>query len=306
MTEQAADPPPSASGAPGDGPERPLSAPPLPPGRVVELPGRGSTFVRELHGPVGAPTVILLHGWTATADLNWFTSFSALARRFHVVALDHRGHGRGLRSPVPFRLRDCADDVVALADELGLDQVIPVGYSMGGPIAQLMWHRHPDRVEGLVLCATAKGFASTRDERLAFAGLGALARASRLTPAVLRDRLSGVYLARRARQYDDWAMDQVSRHDWTKILQAGQAIGRFSSKAWIGDIDVPVSVVITMSDHVVPIQRQIRLFESIPGAKAYRVDGDHDACVANAESFVPTLVAACTHVAEQARLAAAG
>ena len=100
-------------------------------------------------------------------------------------------------------------------------------------------------------------------------------------------------------------MDQVSRHDWTMILQAGRAIGRFSSKAWIGDIDVPV-VVITMRDHVVPIHRQIRLFESIPGAKAYRVDGDHDACVANAERFVPTLVAACTHVAEQARLAAAG
>lgn len=282
------------------------AAPPLPPGRYVDLPGRGTTFIREVPGPPGAPALVLLHGWTATADINWFPSFAALGRRFRVIALDHRGHGRGLSSSAPFRLRDCADDVAALADELGIASVIPVGYSMGGPVAQLVWHRHPERVEGLVLCATAKRFASGRDERLMFYGMGALARASRLTPAMLRDRLSGVYLARRARRYDDWAMEQVSRHDWTKILEAGQAIGRFSSREWVGEIDVPVAVVITMGDRVVPLQRQIRLFESIPGAKAFRVDGDHDACVINAERFVPTLVSACTYVAEQARVAAAG
>ena len=282
------------------------AAPPLPPGRYVDLPGRGTTFIREVPGPPGAPVLVLLHGWTATADINWFPSFAALGRRFRVIALDHRGHGRGLSSAAPFRLRDCADDVAALADELGIASVIPVGYSMGGPVAQLVWHRHPERVQGLVLCATAKRFATSRDERLMFYGMGALARASRLSPAMLRDRLSGVYLARRARRYDDWAMEQVSRHDWTKILEAGQAIGRFSSREWVGDIDVPVAVVITMGDRVVPLQRQIRLFESIPAAKAFRVDGDHDACVINAERFVPTLVSACTYVAEQARVAAAG
>jgi 3-oxoadipate enol-lactonase len=278
------------------------ATPDLPPGRSVELPGRGTTFIREVGGPPGAPTVLLLHGWTATADLNWFTSFAALGRRFRVLAMDHRGHGRGIRTSEVFRLRDCADDGIALADELGIERVIPVGYSMGGPVAQLMWRRHRDRVDGLVLCATANRFSTTRDERLAFAGMSALARAARMTPSVLRDRLSGVYLARRAGRYDTWAMEQVGRHDWTKILEAGRAIGRFSSREWIGQIDVPTALLLTMRDHVVPLARQIRLFESIPGAKAYRIDGDHDACIANAARFVPTLVSACTYVAERARL----
>jgi pimeloyl-ACP methyl ester carboxylesterase len=284
----------------------PPPAPPLPPGRSIELPGRGTTYVREVPGPPLASTVVLLHGWTSTADINWFPSFAALGRRFRVVALDHRGHGRGLAAPAPFRLEDCADDVVALADELGVERCIPVGYSMGGPIAQLVWRRHPERVDGLVLCATAAEFASTRDERLLVASLGALARASRLTPGILRSRLSDLYLTRRSRQYDDWAMAQVSRHDWTTILEAGQAVGRFSSMSWVGEIDVPTAVVITMRDHVVPVGRQLRLFKALPGAKAYRVDGDHDACVINAERFVPTLVSGCTYVAEQARVAAAG
>jgi alanine racemase len=53
---------------------------------------------------------MLLHGWTATADLNWFTCFEELGKHFNVVALDHRGHGQGIRSRSSFRLADCADD----------------------------------------------------------------------------------------------------------------------------------------------------------------------------------------------------
>ena len=44
-------------------------------GRRVELPGRGTTFVREVPGPPGAPTVLLLHGWLASGGLNWFQAF---------------------------------------------------------------------------------------------------------------------------------------------------------------------------------------------------------------------------------------
>ena len=86
----------------------------VPAGRFVELPSRGRTFVREHPGPHGAPTVVLLHGWTATAALNWRPSFGPLSDHFRVLALDHRGHGRGLRAADPFRLEDCADDVAAL------------------------------------------------------------------------------------------------------------------------------------------------------------------------------------------------
>lgn len=63
-------------------------APPLPPGRTVELPGRGTTFIWEAAGPPGADTLILLHGLGAGADVNWYPAFAPLARQFHVLALD--------------------------------------------------------------------------------------------------------------------------------------------------------------------------------------------------------------------------
>ena len=116
----------------------------------------------------GAPTVVLLHGWTATADLNWFACFAPLAEHFRVIALDHRGHGRGIRAGARSVSTDCADDVAALADVLGIERFIAVGYSMGGPIAQLLWQRHPELVAGLVLCATSSTFSGTARERLLF------------------------------------------------------------------------------------------------------------------------------------------
>lgn len=274
----------------------PDDVPLLPPGRPVELPGRGVTFVRELPGPPGAPTLVLLHGWTATADLNWLTCYGTLGRSYHVVALDHRGHGRGIRAREPFRLEDCADDAVALADVLGVERFVAVGYSMGGPIAMLTWRQHPHRVSGLVLCATSRGFNSTREERINFLSLGGLARAARLTPAPARNWVTNQVIERHGRARKDWALRQIRRHDWAMVLEAGQAIGEFSARGWIGEVDVPTAVIVTRHDLVVPPRRQERLAASIPGAHRFDVDGGHDAVVAVPSRFVPTLLRACATV----------
>ncbi len=276
--------------------------PDLPPGAAMVLPGRGTTFVRLLDGPIGAPTVVLLHGWTATADVNWVTCYRPLAEQFRVVAIDHRGHGRGIRSRKKFRLEDCADDAVAVCDVLGIDQFIPVGYSMGGPVAQLIWQRHRQRTAGLVMCATSAYFSTSREERLSFLGISGLAAVARLTPLQARQWLTEqFYLQRKADQWEPWAIEQAASHDWRMVLEAGRAIGNFSSREWIGDIDVPTSTLITMRDRIVPVRRQVRLFEAIPDAEAFRVDGDHDAVVANAKQFVPTLLRACRSVVERSR-----
>jgi 3-oxoadipate enol-lactonase len=274
-----------------------VESPTLPPGAAMLLPGRGTTFVRHVAGPPKAPTLVLLHGWTATADLNWFTCYKPLSRHYSIVALDHRGHGRGIRSRRAFRLEDCADDAVAVCDVLGIERFIPVGYSMGGPIAQLIWRRHPGRARGLVLCATAPYFATSREERLGMLGLSGMAALSRLTPAQTRKWLTEqFYLQRKTAEWQPWAVHEAALHDWRAVLEAGRSIGTFNSGEWIDEIDVPTSVVITMADRVVPPKRQLKLFESIHRAEAFRIDGDHDAVVAKATEFVPILQRALSSV----------
>ena len=284
--------------------ETTADAPWLPPGRKVHLPGRGTTFVRELPGPPGAPTVMLLHGLTATADVNWFTAFEPLGRHFRVVAMDHRGHGRGIRTWRPFRLEDCADDVAALAAELGLDRIVPVGYSMGGPIAQLTWRRHRDLVDGLVMCATARSFTS-RDPRtrLLLSGLVPLSAAARLTPPGVRARIGDAFVGARTqgRPLAEWAAGELRRGEPATIMQAAGAVGRYRASEWIGQVDVPTAVVVTTQDQLVSPRRQLLLAESIPGATVYPVDADHAACVTAPRRFVPALVAACQDVTTRPR-----
>jgi 3-oxoadipate enol-lactonase len=274
--------------------ERPV----LPQGRHIWLEGRGRTFVRELAGPAGAPTVVLLHGWTATADLNWWATYAPLAEHVGVVALDHRGHGRGIRSAEPFRLEQCADDVAALAAALGLERIIPVGYSMGGPIAQLVWRRHRALVAGLVLCATSASFVATPRERVLqrlATGTSALAGAvplARLTSAAL-----GKWTGWRGRREPAWwGFEEVARHDWAQILEAGRETLRFDSRSWIGSVDVPTAVLVNDEDSVVPTERQRALAEVIPGASTWTVHGGHAVCTTSPGRFVPSLVEACRSV----------
>jgi 3-oxoadipate enol-lactonase len=282
-----------------------IAAPPLPPGRIVDLPGRGRTFARIAEGPPGAPVVLLLHGWTANADLNWFRCYGHLRRQFTVIAIDHRGHGRGIRSRRPFSLSDCADDAAALVRELGYDRVIAVGYSMGGPIAQLVWKRHRSLVEGLVLCATSRNFGQSTPERLMFTGMLGLSGVAKLTPDAVRRRVAGRIFGSRWQQspLGAWIASELRRNDPATILQAGYSIGRFSSAEWIGHVDVPTAVLVTIHDQLVSPRRQLRLAESIPGAEIIRVAGDHGVCVTDPGRFVPALLDACTRVAKAARAA---
>ncbi len=276
----------------------------FPDGHEVELPGRGRTFVREVAGPPGAPTVVLLHGWTATADLNWFTCFAPLGEHFRVLAPDHRGHGRGIRPRGGFRLTDCADDVAAIADAFGVHTFIPVGYSMGGAIAQLVASRHEHRTRGLVLAATAGYFASSRDEHLNFLGLAGLARLSRLTSAQARSWITEqVYLQRKTHSLADWAARQIASHDWRHVLEAGSEIGAFDSRPWLSTVAVPGAMIITTNDKVVPPHRQEELAASLhTTAVTHRIDAGHDAVFAARDRFVPLLLDACRQVAQHAHI----
>ncbi len=282
----------------GGSEDGPTPGPPLPMGQRVELPGRGTTFVRTMDGPPGAPTVVLLHGWIASAGLNWFTAFGPLSQRYRVIAIDHRGHGRGLRSRRRFRLADCADDVAALLDVLEVPQGAPtvvVGYSMGGPIAQLLWKRHPDRVDGMVLCATAYRFVNGARERFIFGSLMATAvgtsRAGNLVARVpwMRSwipRPAGV----RPTTMRAWAAGEMRRHDMVKVMEAGQAIGSYSARRWIGELDLPTTVVITTRDRAISPTEQHRLADAIPGAEVQLVDDGHIACAKR--EFGPALLRA--------------
>jgi 3-oxoadipate enol-lactonase len=270
----------------------------LPQRRTVILPA-GPVALRELPGPAGAPAIVLLHGLGVTADINFFRCYGALGERYRVLAFDHRGHGDGIRARRPFRLGDCADDVAAMVDVVGVERFIAVGYSMGGAVAQQLWRRHPGRLAGLVLCATASTFNGTAAEQVNFLGLGGLAALARLTPTMVRRSIAARYRRDRHADWADWAREQSSRNDWRAVLEAGAALGRFRSDDWITAARVPAAVVVTTLDAMVPAARQRRLAELLPDSVVFPFEGGHDA-VASTPGFATTLLTAIESVVSRA------
>jgi 3-oxoadipate enol-lactonase len=174
-------------------------------------------------------------------------------------------------------------------------------------VAQLLWHRHREVVDSLVLCATATSFGARQQLAgpVGRLGLGA-SMALSLVPAAVRQR--GMNLATRNRAASaaaaDWAIEEWSLCDPSALIQAGLALGRFDSSPWIGEIDVPTSVVVTARDQMVAPSRQWAMTRSIRGAVAFPVPGDHRVCVDEPERFIPALLSACRAVRRDAAPAA--
>ncbi len=224
-----------------------------------------------------------------------------------MLAPDHRGHGRGIRSRRPFRLEQCADDVAALIHATGAGRAIVVGYSMGGAIAQLVWRRHPEVLDGLVLSATAARFGYGPRTPLAGRPLGlGLSVAVGGVPRPLRQAGITRFIDRRTAggEVPPWMLEEWKRADPVALMQAGLSIQAFDATSWTAAVDVPTSVVVTTEDRTVSPRLQRDLAETIPDACLFEVAGDHRACVDVARQYVPVLADACRCVAVRSRAGA--
>jgi 3-oxoadipate enol-lactonase len=267
--------------------------PDLPPPRVVDLPGRGRVTVRVVEGP--AP-VLLLHGWTLTADVNFCHLMPRLPGG--MVAMDHRGHGRGLRRPERFRIEDSADDHVALLDALGIDKVIVCGYSLGGPIGLDLARRHPDRVAGLVLQATALRFDSVVDKMTK-----PLLRAIRPLTAFGVGRTAPLRFFNDTRDRSTqtkllwpWLRRELVQCHPRTIVDVMLAEYDFDFRPHTAALaDVPTAVVVTTKDSAVPPRDQRDMARRLD-AHVVPLEEGHDVFLASPQAYVSASLEAIARV----------
>jgi 3-oxoadipate enol-lactonase len=290
-----------------------LILPWVPEGRLVPIDGRGELFARiHRNTDPGAPVVLLLHGWTASSDLQFVPAYEELAARYTVVGIDHRGHGRGLRSPAPFSLEDAADDAAALVGALGLGPVVAVGYSMGGPIAMLLARRHPEVVSGLVVQATAMDWRNTRRDRL-------LWRVLPIAGSWLRSKGYRRYLNRAVpkyigveqvedhpvRPYIPWLVSEMSRNDPFVMVEAGRALAGYDARPWAATLDVPAAALITTHDHAVPPRQQWALAAALR-AETRQLAADHFAPLSDPQRYTALTIELIEDVRQRASRGSVG
>ena len=273
--------------------------PPLPSGYLLALPDRGEVFVRDTGANTqAAPPVLLLHGWTVSADLNFFALYDELASRHRVIALDHRGHGRGMRPQTPFSLEACADDAAAVLDELDIGPVIVVGFSMGGAIELLLHHRHPQLVAGMVFCGTALEWKASPRERAVWRGMSLLEAGLRsgtgegIVARVLREVIDG---AQDLEALEPWVAGEFHRGSPTDLAGAGRALATYDGRPLAPDVDVPCAVVVTTSDQMVRPEKQYELADALD-ADIFTLDGDHFAPFTKGPAFAKAIRSAVDRV----------
>jgi len=273
----------------------------MPPARTLRVSGHGELFLRDAGGD--GPVAMLLHGWMASADLNWCGAYADLAGAgYRVLAIDHRGHGRGLRQLAPFRLVDCAGDAAHALRELGVAPALVVGYSMGGAIAQLMARDFSDTVAGLVLSGTAQDWQDPQTRRV-FKAMGVLGLMLSVAP-----RWTWTAGLHRAGLRDSpetaWALSEMMRHSARDIAEAGRELGRFDSRPWLRPLHVPAAVVLTTRDEAVAPRKQRELAAAL-GAAIFEAQISHLQITTGGTTYNPALMLALDAVRGRATVAAA-
>ncbi len=113
---------------------------------------RGIELAYEVSG-AGLP-VVLLHGFPFNRTL-WHEQVEALQERYQVITVDLRGHGETtVTADAPATMKEMAEDVAALLDELHLECIVLGGLSMGGYVVLAFYRLFPERIRALVLADT--------------------------------------------------------------------------------------------------------------------------------------------------------
>ncbi len=140
-------------------------------------------------GLVGAPTVIAAHGITSNAWA-WDPLVHHLAGAAHVIAVDLRGRGRSMDAPGPFGIRQHADDLAAIVEQVGHGPLVLIGHSMGAFVVEMTAERHPGLVGDLVLVDGGAPLPKVAPDQVDVALAAALGPAIERIRTVWPDRVS--------------------------------------------------------------------------------------------------------------------
>src|SRR5829696_3329131 len=246
----------------------------------------GQNLYYEVHG-AGEPLVIVMG---LSADLlAWALQIPEWSKHYKVIAIENRDVGRSSYATSSYEIEDMADDTLALAGELGLDDFHLLGLSMGGAIAQHIALKSPERVRSLTLCVTWGG-----------SGPYGAARSDVLGPAFERmspeERVDFLLISTMSEDFYKNA-DGVK---WLRNIMLSSphpqkpegfvrqlaACGRHDVRDRLGELSVPTHVIGAEHDVLVPPWKSTELADLIPDAKLTMLDrAPHAVNIETAESF---------------------
>lgn len=205
--------------------------------------------------------LLLIHGLLMNGRM-----FDALAEQLEayerrLIIPDLRGHGQSQHLAPPYSVAQHADDMITLMDRLGIETTDVLGYSQGGPIAQQIARRYPERVRRLFLVCTYAHNMLTLRER--FEGR-VLLWFVRLLPM---EWIASLIVAQAKETGADTRRvlhDMITANRKDQALAAIREMQCFDSRAWLSEISSPTHVIAGDRDSAVPMHHAEMLQQRIP------------------------------------------
>ena len=229
-----------------------------------------------------APPLVFLNS-LGTDFRIWRQVVDSLAGAYPTLLYDKRGHGLSDDGQPPYAMDEHVDDLAGLLDLIGVDKAVLCGLSVGGLIAQRFQQRHPDRLLGLIVCATAHriGTEAGWNERIALVRADGLAPIADMvmplwfTPSFHRDRAAELAGYR----------NMVSRQSAAGYTGTCAAIRDADYTHAAGRIAVPTLCIAGDADGSTPPELVRSMARLIPGARFETIrNAAHIMCVEQPEA----------------------
>jgi pimeloyl-ACP methyl ester carboxylesterase len=213
----------------------------------------------------------------------WALQVPELSKHFRVITYDNRGAGRSSAPDRPYSIKQMAGDACALLDHLGIAKTHVLGFSMGGYVAQEFAIAHPERVNKLILLATAPsidGFG-----RVLVRSLMDMRRSSMSREQFVRAMAPFLYspeLLDDEDRYERAILNSVSNpysQSDVGFLRQAEAILDFDASDRIANVKSPALVVVGKDDILVPPRNSEKLAKLLPSATLKELSGGHIGCI---------------------------
>jgi pimeloyl-ACP methyl ester carboxylesterase len=235
---------------------------------VAKINGLSISYTDEGQGE----PLLLIHGFPLSSDM-YQPQRTALKHRFRVITPDLRGMGKSDVPTSGYSMDAYVDDLLALLDQLGIEQTIVGGMSMGGYILFALLRRAPERVKGVILIDT-KASADDQTTLQKRRSLIEQVRSEGSREAADTSKM----LTERTHQDNPDLVDYVQGIMLSTpadgIIGALQAmIDRPDSTAMLPNINVPTLIIVGSDDPLTPPESAQKMQQTIPNVQLVVIDG---------------------------------
>ncbi len=222
----------------------------------------------EAYGDSAAPPVLSSNSLGTTSAM-WSEQIPELAKHCHVIAFDHRGHGKSESPARPWEIGDLGRDVVALLDRLGLERASFAGVSLGGMVGMWLAANAPERVDRLMLICTSAHLAAPEYWR----DRAATVRTTGMSPIVdpVVDRWFTPTFAQRHAGVVRLYKEMLAQSPPDGYAACCEAIGRLDLRADLARVRAPTMVVAGADDQAIPPEHGVAIAKAIAGSSFFTV-----------------------------------